>query len=80
MIKAGPFMQMEVFGIGDGSWFPVDRFERGDPQGFPLLYFCSTSGWHEDVPKFSSPVLLERDEEARWGLCPTMPHMSVGKG
>ena len=57
-----------------------DRSERGDPQGFTLLSFCSTSGWHEDVSRSSSPVLLEWDKEARWGLCATMPHVSVGKG
>ena len=25
-------------------------------------------------------VLLEWDEEAHWGLCSTMPHVSAGKG
>ena len=28
----------------------VDRSERGDPQGVPLLPICCTSRWHEDVP------------------------------
>ena len=29
---------------------PIDRSERGDPQGVPLLPICYTSRWHEDVP------------------------------
>ena len=34
--------------------------------------------WHEDVPGSSSPVLLERDEETRRGLCSKMSHVSAG--
>ena len=48
---------------------PVDRFERGDSQGVLLLSIFCASRWHEDVPGSSSPVLLERDEETRRGLC-----------
>ena len=54
-------------------WFSVNRFERGDPQGVPMLSFRSTSRWHEDIPGSSSPLLLERDEETRWGLCHQRP-------
>ena len=64
--------------MGCGSL--VDRVERGDTQGVPLLSFRSASRWHEDVPRSSSPVLLERDEETRWGFCSTVSHMSAGKG
>ena len=55
-----------------------DRFERGDSQGVSLLSICRASRWHEDVPRSSSPVLLDRDEETRRGLCATISHMSVG--
>ena len=80
-------------GMGDEGWtihsdgslryrgwvvvLPVDRSERGDPQGVPLLSICCASRWHEDVPGSSSPVLLERDEETRRGLCSTMSHVSA---
>ena len=62
--EVGPFMQMTVLGIGDGLWFPIDKSERGNPLGIPLLSLYNASGWHEDVPRSSSPVLLKRDEEA----------------
>ena len=42
--------------------------------------FCSTSGWHEDVLRSLSLVLLEWHEDAHWGLCLMMPHVSAGKG
>ena len=57
-----------------------DRFERGDSQGVSLLSIYRTSRWHEDVPGSSSPILLERDEETRRGLCSTMSHVSAGLG
>ena len=69
---------MVVFGIEDGWWFPVDRFERGDSQGVSLLSICRAFRWHEDVPGSSSLVLLERDEETCRGLCSTMSHVSTG--
>ena len=69
---------MVVFGIEDGSGSPVDRFERGDPQGVSLLSICRASRWHEDVSGSSLLVLLERDEETPRGLCSTMSHVSVG--
>ena len=61
----------------DEGW-TVDRFERGDSQGVSLLSVCRASRWHEDVPGSSSSVLLEPDEETRWGLCSTMSHVSAG--
>ena len=64
--------------MGGGS--PVDRVERGDPQGVPLLSFHSASKWHEDVSRSSLPVLLERDEETRWRFCSMVSHMSASKG
>ena len=67
-----------IQGTGCGS--PIDRVERGDSQGVPLLSFRTASRWHEDVSRSSSPVLLERDEETRWGFCSTVSHLSVGKG
>ena len=57
---------------------PVDRSEKGDPQGVSLLLIFCSSKWHEDVSRSSLPVLLERDEETRWGLCSTMPQVSAG--
>ena len=51
---------------------------RGDSQGVSLLLICCASRWHEDVPGSSSPVLLERDEETRRGLCSMMSHVSAG--
>ena len=78
MTRAGPFTQMVVFDIGEGSGSPIDRFEREDSQGFSLLSICRASRWHEDVLGSSSPVLLEWDEETRRGLCLTMSHMSAG--
>ena len=45
-----------------------------------MLSFHSASRWHEDVSRSSSPVLLERDEETRWGFCSTVSHMSASKG
>ena len=36
MTKVRPSTHMVVFGIGDGLWSPVDRFERGDPQGVSI--------------------------------------------
>ena len=54
------------------------RFERGDSQGVSLHSICRASRWHEDVPRSSSSVLLERDEETRRGLFLTMSHMSAG--
>ena len=63
--KAGQFTHMVVSGIGDGCGSPIDRSERGDPQGVPLLSIYGASRWHEDVPRSSSPVLLELDEETR---------------
>ena len=77
-MRAGLFMQMVVFDIGDGSGSPVDRFERGDSQGVSLLSNYRASRWHEDVPGSLSPVLLEWDEETRRGICSTMSHMSTG--
>ena len=71
---------MVVFGTRDGCGSPVDRVERGDPQGVPLLLFRSASRWHEDVSRSSSPVLLKWDEETRWGFCSTVSHMLAGKG
>ena len=62
-----------------GSGSPVDRFERGDSQGVSLLSICCASRWHGDVPGSSSPVLLERNEETRRGLCSTMSHVSTVK-
>ena len=62
MTKAGPSIQMVVFGIGMGCGYLEDRFERGDPHRVPLLSFFCASRWHEDVPRSSSPILLERDE------------------
>ena len=59
---------------------PVDLFERGDFQGVSLLSIFCASRWHEDVTGSSSPVLLERDEETRRGLCSTMSHVSAGYG
>ena len=38
-------------------------------QGVSLLSIFRASRWHEDVPRSSSPILLERDEETRRGLC-----------
>ena len=61
-----------------GSGSPVDQFERGDSHGVSLLLIFRASGWHEDVPESSSPILLEWDEETRRGLCLTMSHMSAG--
>ena len=78
MTRAGPFTQMVVFDIGEGSGSPIDRFEREDSQGVSLLSIYRASRWHEDVPGSSSPVLLEWDEETRRGLYSTMAHMSVG--
>ena len=63
---------------GRVSGFPVDRFDRGYPQGVSLLSIFRASRWHEDVLGSSSLVLLERDEETRRGLCSTMSHVSVG--
>ena len=81
-------------GIGDEGWtihavgslqyrgrVVVPQFtdlERGDSQGVSLLSIFRASRWHEDVPRSSSPVLLERNEETRRGLCLTMSHVSVG--
>ena len=65
-----------VYRTGSGSL--VDRFERGDSQGVSLLSICCASRCHEDVLGSSLPVLLERDEETRRGLCSTMSHVSAG--
>ena len=65
---------------GGGCGSPVRRSERGDPQGVPLLSFCSASRWHEDVSRSTSPILLEWDEETRRRLCSAMSHVLVGKG
>ena len=40
----------------------------------------STSRWHKDVPRSSSPMLLDRDEETCWRLYSTVSHLSIGKG
>ena len=48
-MKAKPSTQMVVFGIGEGCDSLADRFERGDPQGVPLLSICCASKLHEDV-------------------------------
>ena len=50
------------------------------PQGVSLLSICHASRWHEDVPGSSSPILLERDEKIRRGLCSTMYHVSASEG
>ena len=50
MTKVGLFTLMVVFGIRTGSRSPVDRSERGDPQGVSLLPIFYASKWHEDVP------------------------------
>ena len=63
MTGARPSTQMVVF---------------GDSQGVSLLSICRASRWHEDVPGSLLPVLLERDEETRRGLCATMSHVSAG--
>ena len=78
MTRAGPSIQMVVFGIEDGNGSLVDRFERGDSQGVSLLSIFLASRWQEDVPGSSSSVLLERNEETRRGLCSTMSHVSAG--
>ena len=62
--------------MGRGSL--VDRFERGDSQGVSLLSIFHASRGHEDVPGFSSSILLEWDEETRRRLYLTMSHMSAG--
>ena len=80
MIKAGPFTRMVVFDIGEMLWFPVNRSERGDPKGVPLLMFYYASRWHENVPRSSLPVLPECDEETCWGFCSSMSHVSASKG
>ena len=80
MTKARPSTQMVVFGIEDEWWFPVDRYKRGDPQGVLLLPICYASRWHEEVPRSSSLVLLERDEETRRGLYSKMSPVSVYQG
>ena len=49
MTKAGSSTQRVVFGIGDDCGSLVDRSERGDPQGVPLLLIFYASKWHEDV-------------------------------
>ena len=41
-------------------------------------FHCSQFAVHPDVPGSSSPVLLERDEETRKGLCVTTSHVSAG--
>ena len=63
---------------GPGRGSPVDRFERGDSKGVSLLSIFRAPRWHEDVPGYSSPVLLKWDEETRRGLCSMMSHVSVG--
>ena len=78
-MKAGPFTLMIAFGIGD-ELCPVDRSDIEDSQGVPLLSLCSASKWHEDVPRSSSSILLEWDEETCGRLCSTMSHVSIGKG
>ena len=45
-----PSTHMVVFGIGTGCGSLVDRSERGDPQGIPLLPIYCASRWQEDVP------------------------------
>ena len=57
----------------------VRSFERGDPQGVPLLLFYCASRWHEDVSRSTSLVLLEWDEETHRRFHSTMSHVSVGK-
>ena len=59
---------------------PVDRAKRGDPQRVSLLSFYSASRWYEDVSRSMSPVLLEQDEETRWGFCAAMSLVSLDKG
>ena len=49
-------------------------------QEFPLLLIFCASRWHEDVPRSSSPVLLERNEVTRRRFCSTMSHVSIGQG
>ena len=45
-----------------------------------MLSFYSASRWYEDVSQSTPPVLLEQDEETRWGFCATMSHASADKG
>ena len=45
-----------------------------------FYYSRFASRWYEDVPRSSSSILLKWDEETCWGLRPTMPHISAGKG
>ena len=42
--------------------------------------FCSASRRHEDVQRSTSPVLMKRNEEARWRLCTEMSHVSACQG
>ena len=53
---------------------------REETLGSPLLSFYCASKWHEDIPRSSWPVLLERDEETRWRFGSMVPHVSIGKG
>ena len=45
-----------------------------------MLSIRCASRWHEDVSRPSSLVLLERDEEACRGFCPTMSYVPAGEG
>ena len=80
MIKARPCTQIVVFGIKDGRGSPVRSFDRGDPQGVPLLSFYCASKWHKDVSRSTMLVLLEWDEETHMRLRSMMSHVSTGKG
>ena len=42
-----------------------------------MVLFCYASRWHEDVPWSSLQVLLEWDEETRWGFCLSMSCQQV---
>ena len=44
---------------------------------FHCSHFFCASRWNEDVSLSSLPVLLERNEEKRWGFCSTMSHVST---
>ena len=54
--------------------------ERRDPPGVPLLPFCCASRWHENVSRFSLPVLLEQDEGTCWIIFSMVSHLSASKG
>ena len=79
-MKVGSFTGMVVFSIRKGCGSPTGGSERGDPHGVPLLLFFCATRWRKNVPRSSSPVFLEWDEETRWGFCSSMSHVSASKG